>query len=215
MPPKPKYSKEEIVQAAFELTRQKGISAVVAREVGACLGTSVSPIFTVFDSMDELKAEVYQLAKESFRLHMEGIFDYEPAFKEFGLRWIRFADAEPNLYRLLFWDASENSPYMHMQQDFSALLDNLIENIMTVFELSREHAEALLDRMFVVANGYASFAITDAGDFSEDQISRSISQICIGLVLVFQLQQDTFALPMATAMAKSCETATIPVKKET
>ena len=34
MPPKPKYTKEEIVHAAYELTREKGIEAVVAREVG-------------------------------------------------------------------------------------------------------------------------------------------------------------------------------------
>ena len=34
MPPRPKYTKEEIVDAAFELTREKGIDSVVAREVG-------------------------------------------------------------------------------------------------------------------------------------------------------------------------------------
>ena len=46
MPPKPKYTKEEIVAAAYEITREKGIDAVVAREVGRRLNTSSSPIFT-------------------------------------------------------------------------------------------------------------------------------------------------------------------------
>ena len=32
MPPKAKYTREEIVQKAFEMTREKGIEAVVARE---------------------------------------------------------------------------------------------------------------------------------------------------------------------------------------
>ena len=62
MPPKPKYTKEEIIQAAFELTREKGIDAVVAREVGKRLNTSSSPIFTVWSSMEQLKGEVRQLA---------------------------------------------------------------------------------------------------------------------------------------------------------
>ena len=54
MPPRPKYTKEEIVDAAFELTREKGIDSVVAREVGKRLNTSSSPIFTVWNSMEEL-----------------------------------------------------------------------------------------------------------------------------------------------------------------
>ena len=56
MPPKPKYTKEEIVNAAFELTREKGIDMVAAREVGKRLNTSPSPIFTVWNGMEELKA---------------------------------------------------------------------------------------------------------------------------------------------------------------
>ena len=62
MPPRPKYTKEEIVDAAFELTREKGIDSVVAREVGKRLNTSSSPIFTVWNSMEELKEEVFNRA---------------------------------------------------------------------------------------------------------------------------------------------------------
>ena len=101
MPPKPKYTKEEIVAAAFELTREKGIDAVVAREVGKRLDTSSSPIFTIWNSMDELRAEVRELAKEKYIQYMDGIFDYTPSFKEFGMRCVRFAADEPNLFRLL------------------------------------------------------------------------------------------------------------------
>ena len=43
MPPKPKYTKEEIVNAAYELTREKGIDAVVAREVGKRLHLRKTP----------------------------------------------------------------------------------------------------------------------------------------------------------------------------
>ena len=80
MPPKPKYTKEEIVSAAYELTREKGIDAVVAREVGKRLNTSASPIFTVWNSMEELREEVWKLAKQKYQEYMSGIFDYTPAF---------------------------------------------------------------------------------------------------------------------------------------
>ena len=39
MPPRPKYTREEIIRAAYELTREKGIDAVAAREVGKRLNT--------------------------------------------------------------------------------------------------------------------------------------------------------------------------------
>ena len=67
MPPKVKFQKEEIVNAALNVARQKGIEAVTAREVAAALKVSPRPIFTWFDSMEQLKAEVYGLAKGIYR----------------------------------------------------------------------------------------------------------------------------------------------------
>ena len=47
MPPKPKFTKEEIVAAALELVSANGIEALTARELSAYLGSSARPIFTV------------------------------------------------------------------------------------------------------------------------------------------------------------------------
>ena len=58
MPPKPKFTKEEIVTAALELVSEKGIEALTARELGVRLGSSARPIFTVFNSMEEVQEEV-------------------------------------------------------------------------------------------------------------------------------------------------------------
>ena len=52
MPPKARFSKEEIVSMALQITREHGIGAVTARELGARLGSSARPIFTVFQNMD-------------------------------------------------------------------------------------------------------------------------------------------------------------------
>ena len=51
MPPKPKFTREEIVAAALSLLREQGESALTAREIGKRLGTSSSPIFTTFMDM--------------------------------------------------------------------------------------------------------------------------------------------------------------------
>ena len=54
MPPKFKFTREEIIQAALDLTRESGIAAVTARGLGAKLGSSVKPIFSLFENMEEI-----------------------------------------------------------------------------------------------------------------------------------------------------------------
>ena len=59
MPPKARFSKEEIVSMALQITREHGIGAVTARELGARLGSSARPIFTVFQNMEEVNGNNY------------------------------------------------------------------------------------------------------------------------------------------------------------
>ena len=48
MPPKPKFTREQLVDAAFELVREQGVDALVARELAKRLNTTTTPIFTFF-----------------------------------------------------------------------------------------------------------------------------------------------------------------------
>jgi len=102
MPPKAKYTREEIISKAFEMTRQKGIDAVVARELGKELGTSSSPIFTAFKNMEELQREVRKVAMREFEAYVRDAVNYTPAFKYVGLKMIEFAMKEPKLFQLLY-----------------------------------------------------------------------------------------------------------------
>ncbi|MEE0896541.1 MAG: helix-turn-helix domain-containing protein [Acutalibacteraceae bacterium] len=214
MPPKPKYTKEEIVAAAFELTREKGIDAVVAREVGKRLDTSSSPIFTIWNSMDELRAEVRELAKEKYIQYMDGIFDYTPSFKEFGMRCVRFAADEPNLFRLLFLTKQEeHSPYTRFKQDFEGIFTSLMAEIENQFNLSKSQADELLSQMIIFANGIAAYMITDANSFSKESVSYRISQVCIGIVLTDKLRDGSMDLPTAEELINSHDFATLPQKK--
>ena len=102
MPPKAKFTREEIIDAAFQLAREKGVEAVVAREVGKRLGTSSSPIFTAFRNMEELHTEVKKAAMKKFETYVQDALNYSPVFKYVGLRMIRFAIEEPKLFQILY-----------------------------------------------------------------------------------------------------------------
>ncbi len=66
MPPRAKFTREEIVDAGLRIVRRRGIGGVTARELGAELGSSARPVFTVFQSMEEVQAEIVKAAREVY-----------------------------------------------------------------------------------------------------------------------------------------------------
>ena len=66
MPPKVKVTKEDIINTALEMYREKGGASINARSIAASLGCSTQPIFSNFDNMDKLNSAVMQLAYEHY-----------------------------------------------------------------------------------------------------------------------------------------------------
>ena len=74
MPPKCKFTKEEIIQAAFEMVRTEGFSELTARALGGRLGSSPKPIFSIFTSMEEVQEEVIGAAKRLYRMQRRRMY---------------------------------------------------------------------------------------------------------------------------------------------
>ena len=71
MPPKNKFTKEEIIAACLDLVREEGKSAVTARAVASRLKSSPKVIFGLFDSMEELNKAIVIAAEETFVRQVE------------------------------------------------------------------------------------------------------------------------------------------------
>ena len=65
MPPPCKFTKEEIIQASLNLVRESGVGAITARTLGARLGASSKPIFSIFENMEEVVTEKRIQSKHS------------------------------------------------------------------------------------------------------------------------------------------------------
>ena len=102
MPPKAKFSRQEIIEAAVRITREKGINAVTAREVGAVLGVSSRPLFTYFDTVDALKREVYVYAKNVYKEYVANGLKMDIPALGVGQQYLKFAREDPELYKYLF-----------------------------------------------------------------------------------------------------------------
>ena len=132
------------------------------------------------------------------------------------MRWVGFAAAEPNLYRLLFLSRRDGcSPYVRFKREFESILTPLVEEIRRTFGLPEADAEDLLNQMIIFANGIAAFVITDPDSFSREAVSRDISQVCLGIVIADRLRDGTMDMATARAMAESSQNGIEPRRKRT
>ena len=75
MPPKAKFTREEVISAALEIVRANGEEALTARSLGEKLGSSARPVFTVFSGMEEVQSEVVSAAKAVYKnMGTDGVF---------------------------------------------------------------------------------------------------------------------------------------------
>ena len=177
MPPKPKFTREEIVATALELVSEKGMEALTARELGARLGSSARPIFTVFNSMDEVQEAVRDAALKRFESYAEKAMHYTPVFKQVGMQMILFAMEEPKLYQLVYM--SENAG----ATDFEGIVERLgdvaqlcIDVIQRDYGISEKDAKALFEHVWIYTFGIGALCATGMCRFSQDEIIQMLGQ---------------------------------------
>ena len=174
MPPKFKFTREQIVSAAVDLTRESGLSSLTARALGERLNCSVAPIFSVFENMDELRAAVTNKAKEIYDGYIaEGLKQQPFPFKGAGLKYIEFAKDEPNLFKLLFM-----SDYKVVIGRFMLLDENnakILNALMTSWGLDEPTARALHEDIMIYTHGLAVLCATNSCSFTDDEISQRLT----------------------------------------
>lgn len=177
MPPKPKYTKEEIVSAAFSLVREKGEEALTARELAQRLCTSPRPIFTAFENMDALRGEVIKRCEQTYDSFIEqerqsGLY---PEYKAMGMAYIRLARQEKNIFRLLFMrDTSGERP-----SDASFI--RATDLISDMLSLDSDRAKKLHFEVWVWVHGIASMLATSYLDIDFETVSSMLTDVYISL----------------------------------
>ncbi len=175
MPPKAKFTKDEIVNAALDIVRKSGSDALTARELGNALGSSARPIFTVFKSMEEVFTSVSTAARTLYNKYVEDGLSMTPAFKGFGIQSIRFAIDEPRLFQLLFMQELTTIPHC---SEILGVIDEHYEKILSViqndFHIDYEQAQRLYFNMWVYVHGIATLCATNVCSFTMDEVSEML-----------------------------------------
>ena len=176
MPPKPKFTKDEIVQAALEVVSRKGVEALTAKELGEALGSSARPIFTVFNSMKEVQDEVRAAAMHRFESFAEQKLPGMPLFKQVGMQMVLFGAREPKLYQLLFMQENRNA--VSFDDVFGALgptAETCIGLIRDEYAMSEQDARLLFENVWIYTFGVGALCATRVCRFSEEKLGQMLS----------------------------------------
>ena len=176
MPPKPKFTREEIVQTALEIVSQKGVEALTAKELGDALGSSARPIFTVFNSMKEVQDEVRAAAMHRIESFAEQTLPGMPLFKQVGMQMVLFGAREPKLYQLLFMQ--ENRSAVSFDDVFGELgptAGTCIGLIREEYDMSEAEARLLFENIRIFTFGVGALCATRMCHFSEAKLGEMLS----------------------------------------
>ena len=183
MPPKAKFTKEEITEAALNIVQTNGFEALTSRELGTRLGSSARPIFTVFKNMDEVQQAVIQSAKTVYKEYGNKGFKEENPFKGVGTQYILFSVHEPKLFQLLFMTEQSQKPDLSgvlplIEESYEEILSSLQEE----YEINEHLAEKLYHHLWIYTHGIATLCATKMCCFTGVEISSMITEVFMSLL---------------------------------
>ena len=189
MPPKPKFSRMDIVNAALDIIRESDIEHITAQAIAKKLETSTRPLFNYFSTLEELRNAAAEQARVLYNEYAEKGLAMIPAFKGFAMAYIKFALEEPSLFRLLFMRKTQND-------DMSAFLDNeghlntVLDAISETFGIDREKSMWLYGNMWLYAHGIATMCASETLRFSDEDIAQRLGLLCRSLLISLHFPQD-------------------------
>ena len=172
MPRKAATTRQAMVEGAFELVRREGHDALTARALAMELGCSTQPIMYRFPDLSKLREEVYRRA-DAF--HTSYILK-GGSLLGIGLRYVRFAAEEPQLFRLLFQSGhfgGESLQGLIRAPEAAPILQAMGPSGSD----DPESAAKAFGCLYVAVHGYASLIANNAMEFDEPTIEDALRKI--------------------------------------
>lgn len=183
MPPIPKLSQEQLVSAAIEVIRENGIEYLNARNIANKLHMSTTPIFRLFDTIEELKAAAYAKAEEIYTTYLFQKSDphIKSDFLQIGINYIRFAYNERNLYKFIFLS---NNLTLHSFQSVADMADmpEILNSITSTTGLSLEKAKLLFTSIWSMTHGLSCIIATNEYAMNETELIEMLELAYKGIL---------------------------------
>ena len=185
MPPRVKFTKEEIVEAALRVTREGGIDSLTARSLAAELGASTRPMFTYLETVDELKHEVHEAAKGIYKTYIErGLAEPVP-FLGVGQNTIRFAREEPELFRLLFLQKPDGADG-GAAEALAFSQDLVRDSIMGIYKMDAYEADCYYRNLWLIAFSFCAMIAAGECPYTDEQMSAMFTEVSLAVCKAYK-----------------------------
>lgn len=98
--PKQRITKEQVVEAAFEIARSGGMEQVLVKAIAQRLNCSVQPIYCYCKNMDGLRRDVVERVCRFVREYAAARVEPDDLFRSVGRAYVQLAKEEPQLFRI-------------------------------------------------------------------------------------------------------------------
>ena len=185
MPPRVRFQKEDIAKAALDIARESGIGAVTAREVAKRLKMSVGPIFTCYDSMEQLKRDVFEAAKNIHRERLKQGLKEKIPFLGVGMQYIAFAKEEPQLYRLLFLTKPDGA--VGSAAESLKMAQELVrESLMRIYNIDAFKADCYFRDLWLVVLSFSTLIVTGDCPYTDEEISAVLAEVSLSVCKAYK-----------------------------
>lgn len=157
VPPKTKFNKDNVIEAAFEIAKENGFSAITARSVAKRLGSSVAPIYVNFETIENLiEAVVQHVFAVSNELMAKQVGSN--IFENIGKASIEFAREYPVLFRELIM---QQNKYMESYETLEKTLLEAMAEDEVMRDWTMDEQKRLLFKMRVLQTGLSAMVAND------------------------------------------------------
>ncbi len=182
MPPKVKYEKSQIIDAAVQLVRESGFENLTARRLAGKLGCSVCPIFTVFKSMEEVADGTMAAIRRIYDGYVAEGLKSKPAFKGVGQQYIAFAASEPKLFETLFMRKQADIPYDKILASIEDNYNAILQSIEDEYGLDEAKSKQLYLHMWIYTHGIAALCVSGMCSFRAEEMGDMLTQCFKGMI---------------------------------
>jgi AcrR family transcriptional regulator len=189
MGPKVKFTKEQIVDAAFEIANTEGIDNITMRKIAESLGSSVAPIYVNFKDVNELiEAVVEKIMGISQKLLAEE--STGNPFQDIGSASLRFAREYSVLFRDLIMKGKG-----YMKDYDEKVLPVLIEEMKKDPELegfTEDELKVILLKMRIFQLGLSVMVANGLlpKDLEKQELMDLLSSMATDVVLSARVQKN-------------------------
>lgn len=169
MPPKNKFSKEQIIEVAFNIAKKEGFDGITIRKVAEKLNSSVAPIYVNFLDIEDLKkavvTKVYEISNSIVKEQNTG-----DIFLNIGIASVKFAKE----YSAIFKDLvlKSNNYIENYDEEVGATIIEQMKKDPSLVIFTDEELKEILMKMRVFQVGLSIMATNEsfAAELTEERI---------------------------------------------